>query len=133
MVLRQGRNQTSHNTGLPYAPGMSTNNDNGHNLVFWPVTLGARFGARTLSRSTLETNQTRALFLPQSRQRSQLLQIFSHRPRRSAPEGYALAAQDLIRQNAALPAQHHALFDPSMFANSNLPSQHDVVLDGDAA
>src|ERR1035437_1494371 len=52
-----------------------------------------------------------SLLFRQPRQRCQLLQILAQRLRWSSPEHHALAAQNLVGQNAALAAEHDSFFN----------------------
>src|SRR5260370_6398854 len=71
------------------------------------------------------------LLLRQPCQRCQLLQIFAHWLRRSSPERNALAAQNFVRQHAALAAEHDAFFDARMLADADLAAEHDAIFDYD--
>jgi hypothetical protein len=50
----------------------------------------------------------------------------------SSPERDTLAAQNFVRQNAALASEHHAFFDARVLANPDLSSEHNAIFDHDA-
>src|SRR5579864_5011041 len=64
------------------------------------------------------------VFLSQARERCQLLQVLSQRLRGSSPERHAFAAENLVRQNSALAAQHDTLANRCVFADADLSAEN---------